>query len=157
DPVAQVVQVQPACGVVLAQQRDQTLAVGVPERRAPSGRRTAPVLAHADGVVTTAVPAATTSAPSSFAFSIIRSIACLRASSRTAVNCRTSPWRSDEIPPATVLLKPMARTTRPNVMPSFRSTIAPGSSNAVVTGKAAAVDSGVPAALVVSVMHCSTP
>ena len=56
DPVAQVVQVQPTRGVVLAQQRDQALAVGVPEQRAPSGRRTAPGLAHADGVTTTALP-----------------------------------------------------------------------------------------------------
>ena len=64
---------------------------------------------YADGAATTAVPQATTSAralpiseeskriaitalaPSSFAFSIIRSIACLRASSRTTVNCETSP------------------------------------------------------------------
>src|SRR5580693_985172 len=97
--------------------------------------------------------AITALAPSSFAFSIIRSIACLRASSRTTVNCETSPWRSDEIPPATVLLKPIARTTRPNVMPRFRSTTMPGSSNAVVTGKAAAVGSGVPALGVVSVMQ----
>jgi hypothetical protein len=73
------------------------------------------------------------------------------------VNCGTSPWRSDEIPPATVLLKPIARTTRPNVTPRFRSTTAPGSSDAVVTGKAAAVDSVVPAVLVVSVMQGSTP
>ena len=59
--------------------------------------------------------AITALAPSSFAFSIIRSIACLRASSRTTVNCETSPWRSDDIPPVTALLKPMDRTTRPNV------------------------------------------
>ena len=68
------------------------------------------------------------------------------------MNCETSPWRSDEIPPATVLLKPMARTTSPNAIPRFRSTTMPGSSNAVVTGKAAAEDSAVPAAGVVSVM-----
>lgn len=51
------------------------------------------------------------------------------------------------------MLKPLARTTRPNVMPRFRSTTMPGSSNAVVTGKAGAVDSRVPALLVVSVMQ----
>jgi len=63
DPVAQVVQVQPARGVVLAQQRDQALAVSVAEQRAPSGRRTAPGLAHADGVMTTADGATTTALP----------------------------------------------------------------------------------------------
>ena len=56
DPVAQVIQVQPARSVVLAQQRDQALAVGVPEQRAPSSRRTAPGFAHGEGVTTTALP-----------------------------------------------------------------------------------------------------
>ena len=56
DPVAQVVQVQPTRGVVLAQQHDQALTVGVPEQRAPPGWGTAPRLAHADGVTTTALP-----------------------------------------------------------------------------------------------------
>src|ERR1700722_2376461 len=56
DPAAQVVQVQPPRSVVLAQKRDQALAGRGPERRTPSGRRTSPVLAHADGVTTTALP-----------------------------------------------------------------------------------------------------
>jgi hypothetical protein len=85
--------------------------------------------------------AITALAPSSLAFSIIRSIACRRASSRTTVNCDTSPWRSDDIPPVTALLKPMERTTRPNVMPRFRSTLMPGNSNAEVTGNMATGDS----------------
>jgi hypothetical protein len=175
DPLAQVIQVQPAFGVVLAQQGNQPLAVSVPEQRVPAGWHSPTGHAHAAGLTTTAVPYATTSArafpiseeskrtaitalaPSNFALSIIRSSACRRASSRITVNCETSPWRSDDIPPATVLVKPIARTTRPKAMPRFRSTTEPGSSNAVVTGNAAPARSGVPAVLTGSVMQGSTP
>ena len=41
----------------------------------------------------------------------------------------------------TALLKPMDRTTRPNVMPRLRSTLMPGNSNAEVTGNVITGDS----------------
>ena len=82
--------------------------------------------------------ATTALAPSSLAFSIIRSIACLRLSSSSSVYCETSPWRSALKPAPMALANPMLRTTRPKATPRSRSTVMPGSANAVVTGKPAA-------------------
>jgi hypothetical protein len=73
-------------------------------------------------------------APSSRAFSIIRSTACRRLSSSSSVYSFTSPWASDRNAAVKVLATPMDRTTRPNATPRFWVTTAPGSSNAVVTG-----------------------
>src|SRR5215475_1347555 len=79
-------------------------------------------------------------APRSRAFSIIRSIACLRLSSSSSVYWVTSPWRSALNPAPIDLTAPMLRTTRPNATPKSRSTVMPSSPSAVVTGKPAGAD-----------------
>src|SRR5215469_2754818 len=73
-------------------------------------------------------------APSSRAFSIMRSIACRRLSSSSSEYCRTSPWASARNPALKDLAMPMLRTTRPKATPRFCSTFIPGNWSAVVTG-----------------------
>src|ERR1700754_3175799 len=82
--------------------------------------------------------ATTPLAPSSRAFSIMRSTAWRRLSSSSWVYSLTSPWRSALNPALIDLTAPMLRTTSPNATPRSRSTVTAGSSNAVVTGKEAA-------------------
>src|SRR6201994_1810544 len=78
--------------------------------------------------------ATTPLAPSSRAFSIMRSTACRRLSSSSWVYSVTSPWRSALNPALIDLTAPMLRTTRPKATPRSCSMVMPGSVNAVVTG-----------------------
>src|SRR2546429_5764669 len=77
-------------------------------------------------------------APSSRAFSTMRSMACRRLSSSSRVYCGTSPWRSEVSPAPNDLAKPMLRTTRPKASPRSLSMTAPGRPRPVVMGNVAA-------------------
>src|SRR5215471_18460488 len=76
-------------------------------------------------------------APSSRAFSTMRSMACRRLSSSSRVYCGTSPWRSEVSPAPNDFAMPMLRTTRPKASPRSCSMIVPGSPRPVVMGNVA--------------------
>src|ERR1700744_5150134 len=77
-------------------------------------------------------------APSSRAFSTMRSMACRRLSSSSRVYCGTSPWRSEGSPAPNDLAKPMLRTTRPKGTPGRPRAVGMGT---VAGGAPGGVDS----------------